>query len=103
VIGVRSERLLLDQSDGIGWGRVMGSGGVESEYRIDGYVRTCSRECGGDGSPSRRSVVGSLPVVGVGGGEGLPAEVGERGERGGAALCTSHQRRILFYISPAPS
>jgi hypothetical protein len=37
-------------------------------------------------------------VVGVGGGEGLPAEVGERGERGGAALCTSHQRRIFFNI-----
>ena len=62
-------------------------------------IRTCSRDCGGDGSPSRRSVVGSLPVVGVvGGGEGLPAEVGERGERGGAALCTSHQRKTDFFF-----
>lgn len=45
----------------------------------------CSGDGSGDGSPSRRrsGVVGSVLVVGVGGGEGLPAQ---DGERGGAAL-----------------
>ena len=43
--------------------------------------------------------MGSLLVVGVGGGEGLPAQVGERGERGGAALCASRWNELPFYIS----
>ena len=41
----------------------------------------------------------SLLVVGIGSGEGIPAQVGEHGEHSGAALCTSRWKELPFYIS----
>lgn len=74
--------ILLDQSDG----------GPRIDWLVS-TVRTCGGDGGGEGAPSGRGAVGSLAVVGVGGGEGLPAQVGERRERGGAALCKSTWNR----------